>query len=210
MTLPLLPGPEALAREIVQGLALGRFAPGQRLAEPDLMARFGVGRSTVREALSRLVAAGVVERVPHKGAAIRRLTRREAVDVLRVASSLLALAARQAAEAVAAGADAAALQQALAGLSDPARGRGRYYRALTTLAGNAELRRLMPSMQVPLLRAQMAGHFPDGMSDHAALVAAVASGKADRAESLARDHLIRLQAIMDKVPETVFVTEGCG
>jgi DNA-binding GntR family transcriptional regulator len=204
----VLPGPEALAREIVQGLALGRFAPGQRLAEPDLMARFGVGRSTVREALGRLVSAGVVERVPHRGAAIRRLTRREAVDVLRVAASLLALAARQAAEAVAAGADATGLQTALAGLTDPVRGRGRYYRALTHLAGNAELMRLMPSMQVPLLRAQLAGHLPDGAPDHAGLVAAVVSGDADLAETRARDHVARLLAAMDRVPEVVFVASG--
>ena len=69
------------------------------------MRRYALGRSTVREALGRLAASGIVELVPHKGAQIRFLTRRAAEDVLRVTEPLLGLAARQAAEAVAAGAD---------------------------------------------------------------------------------------------------------
>lgn len=210
MTVRAVPGPEVLARDIVQGLAAGRFAPGQRLAEPDLMARYGVGRSTVREALGRLAAAGLVDQVPHRGAAIRRLTRREAGDVLRVAAVLLALAARQAAEAVAAGADPAPLVQAVAGLDDPGRGRARYYRALTQLAGNAELMRLMPAMQVPLLRAQLAGHLPDGAADHAAMVAAVAEGRAEAAAARAGAYLARLLAVLDGVPEAAFAPAEPG
>lgn len=202
-----VPGPEMVARDIVQGLATGRFAPGQRLAEPDLMARYGVGRSTVREALGRLVAAGVVALVPHRGATIRRLTRREAADVLRVAASLLELAARQAAEAVAQGADPAALRDAVAGLADPGRGRARYYRALTGLAGNAELTRLMPAMQVPLLRAQLSGHLPESTSDHARLVAAVADGAPDVASARAAAYLARLLAALQQVPDAVFAPD---
>ncbi len=206
MSGPAVPGPEVLARDIVQGLAAGRFAPGQRLAEPDLMARYGVGRSTVREALGRLVAAGVVERVPHRGAAIRRLTRRDAADVLRVAASLLALTARQAAEAVAAGADPAPLCLALDGIEEPGRGRARYYRALTALAGNAELTRLMPAIQAPLLRAQLAGHLPDGVADHASLVAAVVAGAGDLAETRAHAYVARLLAGISAVPDSAFMT----
>ena len=204
MTGPAVPEPEVLARDIVRGLAAGRFAPGQRLAEPDLMARYGVGRSTVREALGRLVAAGVVERVPHRGATIRRLTRRDAVDVLRVAASLLALTARQAAEAVAAGADPAGLRDAANGLDDPGRGRARYYKALTRLAANSELMRLMPAIQVPLLRAQLVTHMPDGRADHAALVEAVARGEADIADARARAHVARLLDALDRAPEAAF------
>ncbi|MCB1405128.1 MAG: GntR family transcriptional regulator, partial [Rhodobacteraceae bacterium] len=82
-------GPEGLVRDILQGLAEGRFVPGQRLAEPDLMARYGLGRSTVREALGRLAASGIVVQMPHRGAQIRLLTRRAARDVLRVTEPLL-------------------------------------------------------------------------------------------------------------------------
>ena len=87
--------PEVLVREVLQGLAEGRYVPGQRLAEPDLMARTGLGRSTVREGLGRLAASGIVVQAPHRGAQIRHLTRRATCDVLRVTDPLLGLAARQ-------------------------------------------------------------------------------------------------------------------
>lgn len=205
-------GPEALARDILHGLAEGRFVPGQRLAEPDLIARYGVGRSTVREALGRLASDGLVEIVPHRGATIRLLTRRGAADVLRVAAALLALAARQAAEAVAAGTSAADLVQAAseyaaADESGRQRARARYYRALAALAGNREVMRLLPSIQVPLVRAQMRDHAAASAASHAALVAAVAAGDCDGAEAAARLHLDHLLAVLPGLPDTLFARD---
>ena len=202
-------GPGAIARDLLHGLTDGRFVPGQRLAEPDLMARYGVSRSTVREALAQLVGAGVAGHLPHKGVAIRRLTRREAQDVLEVAAALLALTARQAAEAVAAGADAGGLQQAAQDLAaaPSGRNRGRYYRALCALSGNREVMRLMPAIQVPLVRAQLAPHLPDGLADRAALVAAVSAGDSAGAEAEARAWLARLLALLPALPDPAFAPE---
>lgn len=202
-------GPEALARDILNGLTEGRFVPGQRLAEPDLMARYDVGRSTVREALGRLASDGLVDMVPHRGAAIRRLTRREAADVLRVAAELLALAARQAAEAVAEGSSAADLVQAATDYAAAAetgrqRARARYYRALAALAGNREVMRLLPSIQVPLVRAQMRDHATASAPSHAALVAAVSAADADGAANAARLHLDHLIAQLPMLPDALF------
>lgn len=202
-------GPEALVRDLLQGLAEGRYVPGQRLAEPDLTARYGVGRSTVREALNRLSAAGLVTMAPHRGAQIRWLSRRAAQDVLRVAQSLLALAARQAAEAVATGADPAPLLAAAAAYDaaadDRPRARARYYRALTTLAGNAELERLLPLLQVHLIRAQVRGARPPGR--RAALVAAVARGDAEAADLEARAHVGALLDALPALPDTAFAPD---
>jgi len=199
-------GPDALVRDILQGLGDGRFVPGQRLAEPDLMARFGVGRSTVREALGRMAAAGLVVLTPHRGAQIRWLTRRGAVDVLRVAQPLLALAARQAAEAVAAGADpaplVAAADQYEAASGDAASARGRYYRALTVLAGNAELDRLLPLVQVHLVRAQIGARRPTGARHR--LVEAVAAGDPARAEAAAVAHVGALMDALADMPASAF------
>lgn len=199
-------GPEALVRDILQGLAEGRYVPGQRLAEPDLMARHGVGRSTVREALGRLAAAGLVTLAPHRGAQIRWLSRRGAADVLRVAQPLLALAARQAAEAVAAGADPAPLVQAAtaydAATADRPRARARYYRALIQLAGNAELDRLLPLLQTHLVRAQVRQGRPAGQRAH--IVAAIAAGRADQAAAAAHAHVGGLLAALPDLPDSAF------
>jgi len=203
-------GPEALVRDILQGLAEGRHVPGQRLAEPDLMTRYGVGRSTVREALGRLAAAGLVTLAPHRGAQIRWLTRRGAGDVLRVAQPLLALAARQAAEAVAAGADPAPLMAAAAAYdaaaTDRPRARARYYRALTQLAGNAELDRLLPLLQVHLVRAQIRHTRPAGQRPR--ILAAIAAGQPDAAAAAALAHVGALIAALPGVPESAFAPEA--
>ncbi|WP_068303051.1 GntR family transcriptional regulator [Pararhodobacter sp. CCB-MM2] len=205
-------GPEALVRDVLQGLAEGRFVPGQRLAEPDLMARYNLGRSTVREGLSRLAASGIVVQMPHRGTQIRFLSRRAAADVLRVTELLLGLVARQAAEAVAQGSDPATLLAATAEYDaaegdDRPRARARYYRALTQLAGNAELERLLPTLQVHLIRAQLRLKRPPGRGARAALIAAVAKGNPEEADSAARRHISSLIDMLPGLPDSSFAPD---
>jgi DNA-binding GntR family transcriptional regulator len=45
----------------------GRISPGTWLREAQLATRLGVSRIPVREALARLEAEGLVERVPYRG-----------------------------------------------------------------------------------------------------------------------------------------------
>lgn len=54
-------GPDAIADRIVDAILAGRIAAGQRLGEQSLADLFGVSRTLVREALSRLAARGMVE-----------------------------------------------------------------------------------------------------------------------------------------------------
>ena len=57
-----LPIGRALADRIVTAIAVGEFQPGQRLpSERDLAARLGLGRSTVRDALSRVARLGMLD-----------------------------------------------------------------------------------------------------------------------------------------------------
>jgi GntR family transcriptional repressor for pyruvate dehydrogenase complex len=52
----------AVAEQILAMLADGHLKPGDRLpTEPELMAQFNVGRSTLREALKSLAMAGLIE-----------------------------------------------------------------------------------------------------------------------------------------------------
>jgi GntR family transcriptional regulator, transcriptional repressor for pyruvate dehydrogenase complex len=61
----ILRRPRSLTGDVVQAIGDrvrdGRLAPGAKLRESDLLAEFGVSRTVVREAMSRLQAAGVVE-----------------------------------------------------------------------------------------------------------------------------------------------------
>jgi DNA-binding GntR family transcriptional regulator len=148
---------------ITNGLFLQKLVPGQRLIEADLALQFGVGRNSVREALHRLAAEGVVHIIRHKGAVIRSLSERETMDVLDVAERMTGLLARSAARGISNGQSSQEIERALAQLiaahdeNDSAafsNARRAFYRALLDTGGSQELRRLFPSIQMPIVYAQ--------------------------------------------------------
>lgn len=185
---------------IVQGLALQKFVPGQRLVEVDLAAQFGVSRNSVREALQRLAAQGLVELHRNKGAAIRALSPQETLEVLDVAERMTGLLARSAARAIAAGAKRAPIEEALAQLAeadrtqDPdafAHARRALYRALLATSGSRELRRLLPTIHMPIVYAQ---HRPAAlqqmrMRDYRAMCRAVLAGDEAAADAAGMLHV---------------------
>ena len=80
------PAGERIAERLITAIALGEFVPGQRLpAERELAAQLGVNRSTVREALQRLQAAGHVttRRGRGGGTFVRGCAGPEADDMIR-------------------------------------------------------------------------------------------------------------------------------
>ena len=94
---------------IGRGLAAGRLrdaitrgdmAPGQRLVEGELAALFGVTRNGVRLAIDMLVGEGLVERIPNRGARVRRVSAAEAVEITECRMVLEGLIARKAAERI--------------------------------------------------------------------------------------------------------------
>src|SRR5437588_7858821 len=76
------------------------MAPGQRLVEEELAGVLGVTRASVRAALFDLVAEGLVERIPNRGARVRVITVDEAVAITECRMALEGLCAAKAAERV--------------------------------------------------------------------------------------------------------------
>ncbi|WP_312130427.1 GntR family transcriptional regulator [Diaphorobacter nitroreducens] len=191
---------DAVFHGIVQGLAQQRFVPGQRLVEVDLAAQFGVSRNSVREALQRLAAQGLVDLFRNKGAAIRTLSPQETLEVLDVAERMTGLLARSAARGIAHGAPTAPIQAALAQLHEAdhsqdadafASARRGMYRALLAASGSRELRRLLPSIHMPIVYAQ---HRPATlqqvrMRDYQAMCDAVLAGDAAAADAAGMQHV---------------------
>ena len=60
---------DVLEEEILKG----ELAPGSRLSEQSIAARFGVSRTPVREALQNIASRSLAERVPYKGVIVRDL-----------------------------------------------------------------------------------------------------------------------------------------
>lgn len=202
---------ELVVRTIIRGLYDGRYRPGQRLKEIDLTNSMGVSRGPVREALNRLAATGIVSLTLQRGAQVRRLSREEAIGILLVVQPLVGLAARFAAERITMPGAADRLREALDRLVcfDPASNapehalaRDYFYAALTDIAGNAELKRILPSVQIHLIRTQfrdtMAVTNRNRQADYRRIAAAVAAGRPTIAEAAARAHIARaITALQD-------------
>ena len=212
---------ERAYRGLVRGLYEGRFAPGQRLIAPDLMAEFRVGRGTIREVLHRLTSSGVVSIIPNRGAEVRRLSRREVGEVLDIVELLLGLAARDAATAM----DDEDNKQELRSRSEALLANGRiedfsrfiidreaYYRCIVRLGGNHELQRLFPTLQVHIMRAQLRpfDRAADSVDpgDYSALTQAMLSGDVQGAEQAARDHVRLTIARVAALPDRAFNPEN--
>lgn len=210
---PPVSSPELIFREVVQGLYNGSYVPGQRLVEADLTQRWGVSRGTVREALNRLAAEGIVVLSRHRGAAIRVLDRSEMQDTLAVLEVMIGMAARLAAKRIDDGGNRAlfveSFEALLAFRSRPdsfelLRARNRFYRTLVAVGGNRELQRLLGRMHVHLLRVQLRalheGVATARFEDYGRIGEAVLAGDPRRAELAARRHVRATGEVLERVP----------
>jgi DNA-binding GntR family transcriptional regulator len=93
--------PSSVADAIRASILDGEFAPGQRLIEAELTARFAVSRGVVRSALIDLAHEGIVERIANRGARVRTVTAAEAVEITEARMVLEGLCAAKAAERIA-------------------------------------------------------------------------------------------------------------
>lgn len=70
-------------REIFEAILSFRLKPGTKLTEENLSKIFGVGRTTIRNALLRLSHDHIVEIEPNKGAFIANPSTKQAKEILR-------------------------------------------------------------------------------------------------------------------------------
>lgn len=189
---------DALRAEIVSG----RLQPNQRLVEADLTKTLGASRSAVRTALLRLVHEGLVEHERNRGARVRMVDAREAVEILEARTVLEGVAARHAAERATPD-DAAALREILGqmrghldagdllGASDH---NARLHGRILELSGHATIQRLVAALNSQLVRFQyrtilVPGRSEHSFSEHAAIVDAVVGGDPAAAEEAMCRHL---------------------
>lgn len=89
---------ELIAEELRLAILRGELGPGAALIERDLADALGVSKTPVREAIKTLVAKGLAEMSPYKGATVRRVDPALATDVYKVRLLLEPEAARLAAK----------------------------------------------------------------------------------------------------------------
>jgi DNA-binding GntR family transcriptional regulator len=195
------PNYEKLRSAIVRG----EIAPNSRLVESDISSFFEMSRGAVRNALIRLEQEGLVVREPHRGARVRHVSDREAIEILQARAVLEGLAVRVTAERLdEAGAER--LRECLAlhrelldsgdllGASDA---NAELHAALIELSGHSTAQRLISGLNAQMVRYQyrtilIPGRPAASQAEHAAIVEAVVARDPERAEEAMRRHLFNV------------------
>lgn len=210
--------PDIVVNAIVKGVRAGRLVPGQRLVEADLTRNLGVSRGPVREALKRLAAEGVVTLNRNRGAYIRALSRDEVRDTLTVLEPLTGLMAQLAAKYIDKAGNREQFEAQYRRLMEfEEQGdsiafldqRRDFYDTLIKIGGNGELLRLMPLMQIHLLRLQFQSYVTREQREkqfleYEAISQAVLDGNQRLAERLMKLHIRRTRIVLDRLPEEAY------
>ncbi|WP_051432479.1 GntR family transcriptional regulator [Rhodovibrio salinarum] len=193
---------DRLRCQLEEEIATGQLAGGTRLDEAGLAKRFGVSRTPVREALSSLASAGLVETRPRQGAVVAGLSLSDLIQMFEVMAELEALCTRLAARRMTE-AERTQLEQTLQACidaADPARPNDYYdanlafHEAIYAGSHNAYLaeqtRQLRNRLQ-PYRRTQLAGlgRIETSCREHAEIVDAIRQADAISAEGAMRRHV---------------------
>jgi DNA-binding GntR family transcriptional regulator len=185
-----------------QAILSGNVAPGQRLVEEELAGMVGVTRASLRAALIDLTAEGLVERVPNRGARVRVVSLEEAIAITECRMALEALCAAKAAQNVTDD-EAGRLRELGTELTRAvADGNPLKYselnrelhRQVGTISRQTVAVGLLERLHAQIVRHQFQlalrpGRPEKSLSEHLAIIDAIAGRRPDDAEAAARRHL---------------------
>jgi DNA-binding GntR family transcriptional regulator len=189
---------EALHHDIVAG----ELSPGERLVEEELAERLSASRGAVRAALLRLEHDKLVVRERNRGARVRRVTFEEAVEVLEARAALESLAAgyaalrRTAAEVRELRGLAADMERlhAAGELLAMSERNAVLHRRILEISDHDVARDICSRLHSQLVRFQFRtilapGRPPRSLTEHQAIVEAIAAGDRKASERAMRRHL---------------------
>ncbi len=181
-----------------------------RLDERQLSQDLGVSRTPIREALSVLEQEGFVRSIPRRGIVVVRKTKREIVEMITVWAAIEAMAARLAATRVTE-ADLADLRALVdrfqddpgAQIHEYSDANMAFHRAIIRLGGVALMGTLIDGLFIHMRAVRAVTMTQDNrarrsISDHRAIIAALAARDAERAERLVREHTLGLAAHVEQ------------
>lgn len=192
---------------------------GQRLIEAEITSELKVSRGSLREAIRRLAAEGVLEIEHHKGARVRRMSRYEVLTLFETRSVVEGLAARMSARNIKVD---KGLRRTLLSLQrgmQTAIKKGRnqdyvalnqeFHDALVRASGNPHLPQLVRQLQTPILRFQFRAlidleQMEDSFAGHRKIIAAVLAGNESAAEREMKQHVERSKDFILNLPDDLF------
>ncbi|AMM13840.1 MULTISPECIES: GntR family transcriptional regulator [Burkholderiaceae] len=215
---PLLRTGETVDRTadlLKQQILEGRLVPGQRLISRDLIEELGISRGSLREAFRRLVADGLVDLIPNRGAVVRHLSVDEIANLYQVREALEGFAARRAAEVIDEGDNRARFTEVLE------RGRRhfthpdfqafvvdnrQFHRIIVDMCNNPQLSELIDRYQLPVFMIQLRQRIGvdaivrNSLAEHEAIAAGILAGDPDAASKAMQQHLWHSADALVKLP----------
>ncbi|MBT7950902.1 MAG: GntR family transcriptional regulator [Gammaproteobacteria bacterium] len=157
---------ELMRNEIQQG----RFAPGQRLIEIDVMQHLGITRGRVREVFKRLETEGLVQIDKNRGASVRKASKEEVENIFEVLEEVSILIVKKVAKQLNEQQNRKRLQESLTiarkfhadsdriyKVQDYMKENARFWGVLAEISGNKVLSEIRTRLQAPLFRLAMEG-----------------------------------------------------
>jgi DNA-binding GntR family transcriptional regulator len=193
-------------------IANGRLLPNERLIEEDLAERFRTNRTSVRAALVRLEADGLVVRERNRGARVRVIALAQAREIVDARTVLERLVVRRAAERATAG-DLRELEGIVASMraaleiEDNARYtelNGAFHATILRISQHATAARLLDQLHSQGVRSQyravfLAGRAAHSLAEHERIVAAIRRHDADASDRAMDEHLAHVAAAIDEL-----------
>lgn len=196
----------------------GRIVAGQRLIANDLTEQLGVSRGSVREALQRLAADGLVDIIPNRGAMVRRLSREHVRELFQIRINLEGLGARLAAENIEKGDHrqrfVTVWNEVKPGGSERAwstfmRQNRLYHRTIVGIGANKQLSQLIDNLHLPIVMFQVgqsmqSENLAHSHQDHIDIAQAILAGDAAAAQQAMENHLRRSAEWILQLPDSAF------
>jgi DNA-binding GntR family transcriptional regulator len=225
MTIPATPfarpevasyGDDAYTR-IRRDILSCRLMPGAKITEPDLMADYGIGKSSCRIALTRLCHENLLRSRPRKGYQVAPITLKDVEEIFALRVQLEPMAARLAVGRVdlvkLRALEAACRVRHLAPLSEQIDvfmdANKAFHMAIIEASGNERLVRTLSGLMDEMTRLvalgfNVQGTKPEIKHDHNAMINAFEEGDGKRAELIARRHIETFQAMtLEKVYDSL-------
>ena len=185
-----------------EAIVSGQFHPNERLVEASVATQLGAGRTAVRAALVRLDQEGLVILEPNRGARVRLISDREALETEEVRATLEVMLARRAAtratpanlrelRLVVVEMRVRVAQKDAIGYSEL---NARFHQRIWSSADNPTASRLVSGLKSQSIRFQYQtilrpGRTERSLREHEAIFNALKAHDADAAESAMREHL---------------------
>jgi DNA-binding GntR family transcriptional regulator len=209
---------ETLRLDIQQG----RFIPGQRLVEVDLMQHLEVTRGRVREVFKRLESEDLIQIDRNRGASVRRISREEVRDITEVLEDISILMIRKAAKRIDQNGNRGVLEESLAAAqkfraaSPPVvkvtafmDENARFWGSLALVCGNPVLSDIRLRLQARLFRLAMEGLTVTNNRDkwithHEEIISALLKGEVGHAVRNARESMSDVWEAILSLPDSAF------